>query len=178
LTDERVAHGWGAETLDELRVLYEPTRRYAAVVGRWDVEPDDLVQEAYTRVLRVAPGHIRDTRAYLRRTVLNLAMNERRRVRRAVIAAQRARPVDTRADDYPSELDDLMRLEPRVRGLLYLVEVEGEPIGAAAEAVGMSAPAARMALTRARRRLRNELHDELHDEERDEDGRDEEMHGD
>ena len=30
---------------------YEPLRRFAAVIGRWDVEPDDLVQEAYAKVL-------------------------------------------------------------------------------------------------------------------------------
>ena len=48
-------------------------------------------------------------------------------------------------------------LPPRVRALLYLVEVEGQPIAAAADAVGMSSGNARVALLRARRRLRAEL---------------------
>jgi RNA polymerase sigma-70 factor (ECF subfamily) len=156
--------GWTADTLDELRALYEPLRRYAAVVGRYDVEPDDLVQEAFTRILMAREGTVHDTRAYLRRTIVNLAMNERRRARRAVAAFQRAGANGRGPDDYPSELADLMRLEPRVRGLLYLVEIEGEQITDAAEVVGMSAAAARMALSRARRRLREELNEEMHGE--------------
>ena len=40
----------------QLRELYEPLRRFAAVIGRWDVEPDDLVQEAYAKVLAKQPG--------------------------------------------------------------------------------------------------------------------------
>jgi DNA-directed RNA polymerase specialized sigma24 family protein len=156
--------GWTAETLDELRMLYEPLRRYAAVVGRFDVEPDDLVQEAFTRVLATSADEVRDTRAYLRRTIVNLAMNERRKARRATVALYRAGGPGGGSDDYPSELADLMRLEPRVRGLLYLVEIEGEPINEAAHHVGMTAPAARMALSRARRRLRHELNEETHGE--------------
>jgi DNA-directed RNA polymerase specialized sigma24 family protein len=160
--DDLSERGWAAATLDELRGLYEPLRRYAAVVGRYDVEPDDLVQEAFARVLTAPADHVLDTRAYLRRTILNLAMNERRRTRRAAVAYARAASDDAGADAYPSELADLMRIEPRVRGLLYLVEIEGEAIGVAADAVGMAAPAARMALTRARRRLRDELDEEMH----------------
>jgi DNA-directed RNA polymerase specialized sigma24 family protein len=153
---------WRAGTLDELRALYEPLRRYAAVVARWDVEPDDLVQEAFTKVLAVPEENVRDLRAYLRRTVLNLATNERRRLRRAAAALQRVGGGAPGADPYPSELADLMRLEPRVRGLLYLVEVEGEPIADAAAAAGMDAAAARMALSRARRRLRADIDEEMH----------------
>jgi RNA polymerase sigma-70 factor (ECF subfamily) len=155
---------WRAGTLDDLRALYEPLRRYAAVVGRFDVDPDDLVQEAFTKVLAVPEGTVRDTRAYLRRTILNLATNERRRLRRATAALQRAGGGADGADAYPSELADLMRLEPRVRGLLYLVEVEGEPIADAAAEVGMDAAAARMALSRARRRLRADIDEEMHGE--------------
>jgi len=154
--------GWTAETLDELRALYEPLRRYAAVVARWDVDPDDLLQEAFTRILAVRGENVRDTRAYLRRTIVNLAMNERRRTRRAHLAFHRVGTAGPGGDAYPSELADLMRLEPRVRGLLYLVEIEAEQISDAAEAVGMSPAAARMALSRARRRLRDELNEEMH----------------
>lgn len=151
---------WSDSALDELAALYEPLRRYAAVVGRFDVEPDDLVQEAFTKFLLVPTEHVRDPRAYLRRTILNLATNERRRNRRAVVAIARSRDTGTAQDRYPSELTDLLRLDARVRGLLYLVEIEGEPIADAAEIVGMTATAARMALSRARRRLRDELTEE------------------
>jgi DNA-directed RNA polymerase specialized sigma24 family protein len=61
------------------------------------------------------------------------------------------------ADSYPSDLEDLLRLQPRVRALLYLVEVEGQPVADAAEMVGMTHSNARVALMRARRRLRSEL---------------------
>lgn len=155
---------WGAETLEQLRTLYAPLRRYAAVVAPWGMDPDDLVQEAFTRVLVAAPADVRDLGAYLRRTIVNLAANERRRAGRALAAVTRARPDVAERDAYPSELADLLRLEPRVRGLLYLVEIDGEPIGVAAEVVGMSPAAARMALTRARRRLRDELDEESIDE--------------
>ena len=73
--DER----WSPEGLGELRTLYGPLRRFAAVIGRWDVEPDDLVQEAYARVLRRREIEIEDLGPYLRRTIVNLATDERRR---------------------------------------------------------------------------------------------------
>jgi DNA-directed RNA polymerase specialized sigma24 family protein len=60
-------------------------------------------------------------------------------------------------DDYPSDLDDLLRLPARTRALLYLVEVEGRPIADAAAIVEMSGANARVVLMRARRRLRSEL---------------------
>ena len=68
---------WDERMLDELRQLYEPLRRFAAIVGRLDVEPDDLVQEAYTRFLAGDRGDVEDVGAYLRRTIVNLASNER-----------------------------------------------------------------------------------------------------
>ena len=61
------------------------------------------------------------------------------------------------SDNYPSDLEDLMRLQPKVRALLYLVEVEGHQTADAADMVGMSHSNARVALMRARRRLRTEL---------------------
>jgi RNA polymerase sigma-70 factor (ECF subfamily) len=127
------------------------------VIGRWDVEPDDLVQEAYAKVLARDPAQIRDLGPYLRRMVVNLATDERRRFGRAAGAAPMLAVDGSSLDAYPSDLADLLALAPRVRALLYLVEVEGQPIAPAAEAVGMSNANARVALLRARRRLRAEL---------------------
>jgi len=56
----------------------------------------------------------------------------------------------------PSDLSVLLRLDPVARGLLFLVEVEGASIREAAAAVGCTEPAARMRLSRARRRLRTD----------------------
>ncbi len=148
---------WGTADLETLRGHYEPLRRFAAVIGRYDVEPDDLVQEAYAKVLARRPGEIRDLGPYLRRMVVNLATDERRRSGRAVSVAPKIATDGAAVDTYPSDLSDLLALSPRVRALLYLVEVEGEPIAPAAAAVGMSNGNARVALLRARRRLRAEL---------------------
>jgi RNA polymerase sigma factor (sigma-70 family) len=148
---------WDPERIRELRELYEPLRRFAAVIGRWDVDPDDLVQDAYTKVLVKHPSQIRDLGPYLRRTIVNLATDHRRRAARGNAVLQRLDRSPGNADAYPSDLDDLLRLQPRVRALLYLVEVDGNHIAAAAEMVGMSHSNARVALMRARRRLRSEL---------------------
>ncbi len=152
---------WDDRLIAELRELYGPLRRFAAVIGRYDVDPDDLVQEAFTKVLLVEPGRIDDLGPYVRRIVVNLVHNERRRTRRGALATRRLGASHASEDRYPSELADLLRLEPRTRALLYLVDVEGEQIADAAETLGMSAPSARMALTRARRRLKVELQGEL-----------------
>jgi DNA-directed RNA polymerase specialized sigma24 family protein len=162
---------WDQRLVDELRDLYEPLRRFAAIVGR-NLEPDDLVQEAFARVLVVDPGRIDDTGRYVRRIIANLAHNERRRAERGARALSRIGTAAPSVDDYPSELADLMFLEPRVRGLVYLVDIEGATVADAADQVGLPAANARMALTRARRRLRRVLHDRT-DHDRDRDDREE-----
>ncbi len=156
-----VEERWDPGQLDALRAEYEPLRRFAAVIGRWDVEPDDLVQEAYAKVLVKCPSDIRDLGAYLRRMIVNLATDERRRVGRAATFAPKLATAGASTDSYPSDLSDLLGLPARVRALLYMVEVEGQQIAPAAAAVGMSSGNARVALLRARRRLRAELSQEL-----------------
>jgi RNA polymerase sigma-70 factor (ECF subfamily) len=156
---------WDADDLHLLRELYEPLRRFASVVGRYDLDPDDLVQEAFTRVLVARPlSDYRDLGAYLRRTIVNLAKNERRRRSRGSAAQARLVAWTDDAPPPPSDLSDLMRLDPVGRGLLYLVEVDRYSIREAAAMVGCSEPAARMRLSRARRRLRAELNSERRDD--------------
>ena len=155
-----VEERWDPGQLEALRAQYEPLRRFAAVIGRWDVEPDDLVQEAYAKVLVKRPSEIRDLGPYLRRMVVNLATDERRRVGRAATLTSKLSTDGVTTDSYPSDLSDLLGLPARVRALLYMVEVEGQQIAPAAEAVGMSSANARVALLRARRRLRAELSEE------------------
>jgi DNA-directed RNA polymerase specialized sigma24 family protein len=158
-----VQERWSAERVQELRELYEPLRRFAAVIGRYDVDPDDLVQDAFTNVLQRDPSGILDLGPYLRRAIVNAATDERRRAMRANGAMDRLGAAPGSADHYPSDLEDLMRLGPRVRALLYLVEIEGEPVADAAALVGMSHSGARVALMRARRRLRGDLTTEATD---------------
>jgi RNA polymerase sigma-70 factor (ECF subfamily) len=156
---------WDADDVRSLRELYPGLRRFAAVVSRPELDPDDLVQEAFTRAL-LARGRteVRDLGAYLRRTIVNLAKNERRRLARGSAAEARLVPNEDAETAKPSDLSDLLRLDPVSRGLLFLVEVEGASVGEAAAAVGCTEPAARMRLSRARRRLRAELEAERCDE--------------
>jgi len=152
--------GWDRAAVGELGELYPALRRFAAVIGRWDVDPDDLVQEAFTKVLTRRRADIRERGPYLRRAIANAATDERRRAgRRATLLHRHGAPEPT-TDHYPSDLTDLMELAPKVRALLLLVEVEGYPIADAADAVGMSHSNARVALMRARRRLRADLIEE------------------
>ena len=97
-----VEERWDPGQLDALRAEYEPLRRFAAVIGRWDVEPDDLVQEAYAKVLVKCPSDIRDLGAYLRRMIVNLATDERRRVGRAASFAPKLATAGASAGPRPS----------------------------------------------------------------------------
>lgn len=148
--------------------LYAPLRRFAAVVGDLGDDPDDLVQEAFARVLaRGGLDGVGEPLAYLRRTVLNIVRNDRRHAAAGRRAAARYGLVDAAGlAAYPSDLAELMRVDARSRALLYLTEIEGASIAEAAELVGCSETAARMQLSRARRALRR-----LIEEERDDDAR-------
>ena len=141
--------------------LYPSLRRFAAVAGPTDVEPDDLVQEAVVRALRLRPlTELDEPLAYLRRTILNLARNRRRglaRSRHTLSRLDRARDL---REEYASDLADLERVPPTARALLFLVEVEGWTFAAAAAQVGLSEQTARAIASRARRRLRAAIEEE------------------
>lgn len=155
-------HHRAPETEAELFArLYPSLRRFAAVAGPTDVEPDDLVQEAVARALRLRPlTELDEPLAYLRRTILNLARNRRRGLARSRRTLARVDPERERRAEYASDLADLERVGPRARAVLFLVEVEGWTFAAAAAQVGLSEEAARATASRARRRLRAEIEEE------------------
>ncbi|MEN8113909.1 MAG: sigma-70 family RNA polymerase sigma factor [Actinomycetota bacterium] len=135
--------------------LYGPLRRFAAVVGPREVDPDDLLQEAVAQVLRRRRlTELDEPGAYLRRTILNLAANERRRfaVSRRAFAKLRSES-DHVGESYPSDLSDLLRLAPHERAVLYLSEVEGYRYAEIGDMLGCSEAAARKRAMRGRRRL-------------------------
>src|SRR3954449_5405561 len=101
-----VEERWTADHPAARGAEYEPLRRFAAVIGRWDVEPDDLVQEAFAKVLVKRRSEIRDLGPYLRRMVVNLATDERRRVGRAATFASKLATDGAANDSYPSDLSD------------------------------------------------------------------------
>jgi DNA-directed RNA polymerase specialized sigma24 family protein len=108
--------------------LYRPLRRFAAVVGPVEMDPDDLLQEAVARALRYRRlCELENPGAYLRTTMLHLASNQRRRlaIRRRALTRLAAANGQQPGDVYPSDLHQLLRLPAGERAVLYLSEVEG-----------------------------------------------------
>ncbi len=138
-----------------IEALYVPLRRYAGVVGSADVDPDDLVQEAFLRVLRRGPLRgLSDPGAYLRRTIVNLASNERRRLGRLRGVLPRLAVEEEMDDVSVSGVSELLQLAPRARAVLFLSAAEGYSFKEVGEVVGCSEAAARKIASRARRKLR------------------------
>lgn len=145
--------------------LYDSLRRFAAVVGPIEVDPDDLLQDAMARVLRRQRlTELDQPGAYLRRTIVNLAANQRRhfaRVRRAL--ARLGAGSGLARDVYPSDLTELLRLPPRERAVLYLSEVEAYRYAEIGQMMGCTEVAARKRALRARQRLHAALVGEVAD---------------
>ncbi len=122
-------------------------------------DPDDLVQEAMVRVLGLGQLTIHDDLgAYLRRTVLNIAASHARKAGRGKKAMARVGPSPTTdTPSYPSDVSELLRLPPRDRAALFLVDVEGWSYRDLAGELGCSEQTARARVSRARHRLRDHL---------------------
>jgi RNA polymerase sigma-70 factor (ECF subfamily) len=148
-----------AELFEE---LYPGLRRFAAATGPREVDPDDLVQEAVARTLRTQSlSDLTNPGAYLRRTIANLASNQRRGFARWRVAVGRTGRIEEgRSAEYDSDLADLMRVPPEGRAVLFLVEVEGLPYAEVATILGITEEAARTRGARARKRLRLDLEGE------------------
>jgi RNA polymerase sigma factor (sigma-70 family) len=144
--------------------LYPELRRLAAVVAPPETEPDDLVQEAVSRVLRRGSLVALDNPgAYLRRSIVNLAANERRRLGRWRRARARggAPPAEAAEPaEYPSDVADLLRLPALTRAALWLVDVEGRSCAEVAEMLGTTTDAVKARASRARRSLRQTIAEE------------------
>lgn len=128
------------------------------MAGSVDVEPDDLVQEALLRTLRKGPISALDNPlAFLRKTIVNLASNQRRSLGRKRKALARLSSEEIWLHSYPADIEAILDLPPRQRAILYLVEVEDVPYAEAAAQMGMTAGAARAMANRARKRARAAL---------------------
>ena len=138
--------------------IYPALRRFAAVVGSSDIEPDDLVQAAVVRALAGgALSRFDSPEAYLRRTIVNLASNDRRRFgrRRQAMTRFTGGWTETDTDRYPSDLADLEQLPPSTRAVLYLREVDGYGYEDIGRMLGVSAASARTTASRALKALRS-----------------------
>jgi RNA polymerase sigma-70 factor (ECF subfamily) len=140
--------------------LYPRLRRFAAAAAPWDLDPDDLLQDALTRTLATGSlARLEHPAAYLRKTMLNLASSHNRRgaINRRAMATVAASSQSGVSDDYPSDLSILTALSPRARAILYLASVEGYRYDEIGELVGCTSTAARMSAMRARRQLRRAM---------------------
>ncbi len=148
---------------DEWRIvdeLYPSLRRFAAVVAPYDLEPDDLLQEALASALRRHRLSDLDYPAgYLRTTMLHVAVSHNRSMARRWRALSRyaASEASRPSPGYPSDLAELTALPPRERAALYLHEVEGYRYSEIGAMLGCSEAAAKKAGVRGRRHLREVL---------------------
>lgn len=138
--------------------VYPILLRFAAVVAPRETPPEDLVHDAVVAVLRRgAMSELTDPAAYLRRSIVNLASNQRRRFGRGRRAAARAGPQElSRRDEYPSDLAHLAALKPAERAVLYLHHVEGHSFETIATQLSCRPSSVRQLASRARRALRTE----------------------
>lgn len=134
-------------------------------------EADDLLQEVFLKVLLEGETfcQLDNARAWLFRVAKNLLIDRQRRARTQDFALPM---VDTILDDAPSEpvssLDPidllshclpggLAKLSAQDREAVLLCDMQGTPLSNYAIQVGLSLPAAKSRLQRARRRLRSRL---------------------
>ena len=154
-----------AETLDErtFQILYSrtasPLRAYVVRVLGSATPADDIVQDAYLRLLRTPPA-TRDPdelRAFLFRIASNLIHDHWRRQRRERDASDRhAGDRETAGPDIALRLDMVRlfeQLRPQQRQLMWLAYVEGADHREIAAALGLRERSVRVLLHRARRKL-------------------------
>jgi len=118
---------------------------------------DDLLQEAYIRLIHAAPVEEAERRAYLYRTATNLAFDHFRRARREQTGLRfwkLRQPVAAAPRDPATGVQRIFALlNPRERALLWLAYVEEASHAEIAAALGCGEKSVRVLLFRARRRM-------------------------
>ena len=138
--------------------LYPRLRKFAAVVADLDMDPDDLVQDALTSTLSRYELHELDQpAAYLKRSIVNVASNKRRRSSRLRALLPKIGGNANTTDHYPSDLAILDELTPIDRAIIYLADVDRLPHELIASELDMTASAVRKRASRARAQLRQSL---------------------
>lgn len=152
---------------EAFRVFYEQTARsvwlYLARMTGDRRLADDLLQEAYYRLLRASATFASDDhrRHYLFRIATNLVHDHRRRPRLDDV------PIGANQDDVPEGAADtaarmagridlsraMQQLKPRERSLLWLAYAQGWSHEEIAAMLGLKAASLKSLLHRARRRL-------------------------
>jgi RNA polymerase sigma-70 factor (ECF subfamily) len=135
---------------------------YAYRVTGKAADADDIVQDAFCRLLQAEVGGLsdEDLRRYVFRIASNLIADRWRRSTREQSWLDRLRgepsaQLDAEYDDSVSR--EFAALKSRDRALLWLAYVEGENHQEIADALGLSRGSIKVLLSRARSRLRNLL---------------------
>ncbi len=159
-----------AETLrkDECKLIeeiYPSLRRFASAVRPPGEDGNDLVQEAIFRALRAKGSltSLENPGAYLRRTVMNLAIDRKRSESRRLVALSKLGPPQPDIPRYSWELEELRRVSPKARAVLYLRVIEGWPYADIGDVLGCSQISARVAASRGKRQLEALLTTEVRD---------------
>lgn len=165
LRGESSARSAAADPMDEqaFQALYRQTARplwgYISRVLGDPSRADDILQEAYLRVLRARPARADpgELRAILYRIASNLVVDHFRHEKRERAAAKGVN-VDgaTSGPDAALRLDMeriFRQLRPQERVMMWLAYVEGSDHREIAEAVGVKEKSVRVLLFRARKRL-------------------------
>jgi RNA polymerase sigma-70 factor (ECF subfamily) len=153
------------EPIDEARfeTLYRstaaPLRAYVVRVMGYATHADDIVQDAYLRLLRAPPPTCDpdQLRAYLFRIASNLVHDYWRHQRRERGACERRTSAPaTVTPDLPLRVDMARlfeQLRPQQRQLMWFAYVEGADHREIAAALGLGERSVRVLLHRARRKL-------------------------
>jgi len=136
---------------------FRPLLRYLVAVTRQPDSAEDILQEAYCRLL-TASCHEMDeqqTRAYLFRIATNLVRDRWRRGNELPLPenSEEVSPTNPAFDDKLHVRQAFERLKPRERQLLWLAYVEGSSHKEIAECTGLRTGSIRLLLFRARRKL-------------------------
>ncbi len=136
-------------------------RAYAYRVVGNPSDADDIVQEAFMRILRVdVPAADEEhLRRYLYRVASNLIVDRWRRRKFEQGAEMMQEPASPRPryDEDADVAKIFSELKPRDRALLWLAYVEGESHEEIASSLGVGRRGVKVMLFRARRRLRDLL---------------------
>jgi RNA polymerase sigma-70 factor (ECF subfamily) len=149
-----------------IRTLFEAhskavRKHISSIVNRFDIA-EELMQEAFVRLLSAKRTHLESPRGFLFRTAQNLALDHVRRARRVSIFQLDDQPADFFADKTPSAEETLaareelafmravlLELPPKCRQAFLLVRLEELSHREAAEELGISPTMVRKYLARA-----------------------------
>ena len=148
-----------------LREVYGRLVRFAATVALPSLPADEIVQEAFVRVpaKKGETEPIEGLAGYVRRTIVHIASNERRRFARRRRALSRFAASTEEAAPVPdagSAQEILSVVDARTRAVLHLRLIDGLDYASIGRQLSISEGAARQVKSRGVQRLRAHMQEE------------------